>query len=91
MKTALGVDNISVPAERLNAKDQKVYDSLKAMNGAAFDKAYIEAQYTAHVEAVNLFTAYAQNGDNPHLKALAAQLLPTLKSHLNHISKLRSS
>ena len=59
--------------------------------GAAFNKAYIEAQYNAHVEAVNLFAAYAKSGDNAQLKALAAELLPTLQGHLDQVSRLRSS
>jgi len=91
MKAALSEAKIPPPPEKLNVKDQKVYDSLKQAQGAAFDKAYIEAQYNAHVEAVNLFSAYAKGGDNPRLKALAGELLPTLQGHLDHVSKLRSS
>jgi len=91
MKQALSQANIAAPPEKLGAKDQQTYDNLKAAQGAAFDKAYIEAQYNAHVEAVSLFRSYAQDGDNPRLKALAAELLPTLQGHLDQVSKLRSS
>ena len=91
MKQALSDAKIAAPPEKLNARDQQAFDSLKGAQGAAFDKAYIEAQYQAHVEAVSLFGAYAKNGDNARLKALAADLLPTLQGHLDHITKLRSS
>jgi putative membrane protein len=91
MKQALSDAKISSPPETLNAKDQAVLDNLKIAKGAAFNKAYIEAQYNAHVEAVNLFRAYVKNGDNPRLKALATDLLPTLQGHLDHITKLRSA
>jgi putative membrane protein len=91
MKQALSEAKIPAPPETLNAKDQTVLGNLKIAKGAAFNKAYIEAQYNAHVEAVTLFTAYAKNGDNPRLKALASELLPTLQGHLDHITKLRSS
>jgi putative membrane protein len=91
MKAALTEAGISPPPEKLSAKDAKVYDNLKAAQGVAFDKAYIEAQYSAHVEAVIQFGAYAKNGDNPRLKALAAELLPTLQGHLDHISKMRTA
>jgi putative membrane protein len=91
MKAALSEARIPAPPEKLDAKDQKVYDNLKAAKGAAFDKAYIEAQYNAHREAVSLFGSFAKNGDNARLKALAADLLPTLQGHLDHVSKLRSS
>jgi putative membrane protein len=90
MKQALAEAKIAAPPEKLNAKDQKVYDKLKAAKGSAFDKAYIEAQYNAHVEAVNLFATYAKNGDNPRIKALASELLPTLQMHLDEVTKLRS-
>jgi len=91
MKLALSQANIPAPPDKLNANDQKIFDNLKTAQDAAFDKTYIEAQYNAHVEAVNLFKAYAQDGDNPRLKALAADLLPTLQGHLDQVSKLRSS
>jgi putative membrane protein len=91
MKQALSEAKVQPPPEKLSAKDQKIYDALKGAHPATFDKAYIEAQYNAHVEAVNLFSTYAKNGDNQRLKALATDLLPTLQSHLDQIAKLRSS
>ena len=91
MKQTLADARLQAPTEPLSAKDQKALESLKAATSGAFDKAYIDAQYVAHVEAVNLFTAYAQNGDNPKVKALADELLPTLKAHLDHVTKMRSS
>lgn len=91
MKQALSEAKIPAPPETLNAKDQVVLDNLKIAKGAAFNKAYIEAQYNAHLEAVNLFGAYAKNGDNAQLKALASDLLPTLQGHLDHVTKLRSA
>src|SRR5262249_33407858 len=87
MKQDLSDANIPAPPETLNGKDRTALDNLKIAKGAAFNKAYIEAQYNAHVEAVNLFGAYAKNGDNPRLKALASDLLPTLQGHLDHITK----
>jgi putative membrane protein len=91
MKQALGDAKIAAPPEALNAKDQRTLDNLRIAKGAVFNKAYIEAQYNAHVETLNLFGAYAKNGDNPRLKTLASELLPTLQSHLDHITRLRSS
>ena len=43
----------------------------------------------AQVEAVDLFKAYAKDGDTPRLKAFAADLLPTLVGHLEHVKKLK--
>jgi putative membrane protein len=91
MKQVLSEAEIPAPPGTLNGKDQTVLDNLRVAKGAAFNKAYIEAQYNAHIEAVNLFSAYARDGDNPRLKALASDLLPTLQEHLDHIRRLRSS
>lgn len=88
-KQALADAKITLPSEKLDAKHQAIIDRLKAANGAAFDTAYIEAQTNAHVEAVDLFKAYAKDGDTPRLKAFAADLLPTLVGHLEHVKKLK--
>jgi putative membrane protein len=88
---ALSDANIPAPTPTLNGKDRTALDNLKIAKGATFNKAYIEAQYNAHLETVNLFDAYTKNGDNPRLKALAADLLPTLQGHLDHIARLRSA
>jgi putative membrane protein len=90
LKAALHDANLPIPPEQLSAKDQSVYDSLNATQGAAFDKAFVEAQYNAHVEAVNLFRAYSERGDNAHLKELSARYLPTLEGRLQQISNLRT-
>jgi putative membrane protein len=88
-KQALADAKITPPAEKLDAKHQVIIDRLKAANGAAFDAAYIEAQTTAHIEAVDLFKAYAKDGDTPRLKAFAADVLPTLEGHLDHVKHLK--
>jgi putative membrane protein len=61
---------------------------MKAAANPQFDRAYVEAQYTAHVEAITLMTDCACTSDNERLKALAAEILPTLKSHLDHVTRL---
>jgi putative membrane protein len=88
-KQAVADAKITPPSEKLDAKHQAIIDKLKAANGAVFDTAYIEAQTNAHVEAVDLFKAYAKDGDVPRLKAFAADVLPTLEGHLQHVKKLR--
>lgn len=87
-KQALADAKLTAPPEKLDAEHQAILDSLKA-NQVDFDKAYIAAQYHAHVETVALFKAYASNGENGRMKAFAADLLPTLQGHLDHVSKMR--
>jgi putative membrane protein len=89
LKAALGQARLAAPADALDAKHQTMLDNIKRADAATFDNTYVNAQYLAHVEAVNLFESYSKSGDNPQLKAFAADLLPTLRAHLDHVGKLR--
>jgi putative membrane protein len=88
-KQALKDAKIAPPAEQLDTKHQALLDALKAKDAASFDKAYIEVQYNAHVETVDLFKSYARSGDNARLKIFTNEVLPTLQGHLDHVAKLR--
>jgi putative membrane protein len=88
-KQAVAEAKVVPPAEKLDARHQALLDGLKARDAASFDKAYIDAQYDAHVETVDLFKAYASGGDNARLKQFAGELLPTLQAHLDHVGKMR--
>jgi putative membrane protein len=89
LKQAVAGARLPMPAEKLDARRQAIFDKLNAAHGEAFEKGYIAAQYDAHVEAVGLFKTYAKEGDTPQLKAFAADLVPMLEGHLSHVSKLR--
>jgi putative membrane protein len=90
-KRALADAQLTPPAEKLDAKHQAILDDLKAEDDASFDRAYIEAQYKAHVESVALFQAYANGGENARMKACAADVLPTLQGHFDHVTKMRNA
>jgi putative membrane protein len=67
-------------------------DELEELQKAAdFDAEYIDQQVTAHEDAVILFESYGQDGDDAKLKAFAAETLPTLKRHLEHVKKLKDA
>jgi len=88
-KAAVGkATGVTPPAEKLDDSHQGKLDDLKTKTGEDFDKAYIDAQQDAHDEAVSLFDSYANNGDDAALKAFAAETLPTLKAHKEHIDKM---
>jgi putative membrane protein len=90
-KQAVADAKLTPPAEKLDAKHQAILDDLKAKDDASFDRAYIEAQYKAHVETVALFQAYAKGGENARMKAFAADVLPTLQGHLDHVTKMHNA
>jgi putative membrane protein len=88
-KQAVSDANLTAPPEKLDAKHQAVFDDLKAKDAGTFDKAYIDAQYTAHVETIDLFKAYIRGGDHWRMRQFADELLPTLHAHLDHVKKMR--
>lgn len=72
----------------LDDDHQKKLDDLKAKTGKDFDDAYIDAQKSAHDDAVDLFDDYAKNGKDVALQAFAADTLPTLKMHQDKVKNL---
>jgi putative membrane protein len=87
-KQAVSDAKLTPPADKLDAKHQALLDDLEKKDGAAFDTAYVKAQHDGHVETVAMFEAYAKGGDNARIKQFAGEMLPTLKTHLDQVSKL---
>lgn len=80
---------MTAPPEALDARQTKILDGLKTKDGEAFDKAYVDAQYKAHIDTTEMFEAYVRNGDNTRIKQFASEMLPTLQTHLDYAIKLR--
>lgn len=72
---------VTVPSG-LNAKDQATKDRLSKLNGAAFDRAYMEDMVKDHREDIAEFRKEANSGQDPDVKAFAQKTLPTLQEHL---------
>lgn len=90
-KAALSEAGLKAPPEKTDAKHAAIVEKLKGLQGAEFDRLYIAAQREAHVETVALFEAYAAGGENARIKKFAAELLPLLRSHLEHVKALKVS
>jgi putative membrane protein len=89
MKEALASSGTGFsPAKNLSPEDRKTMDQLTAAPASAFDNLYVQAQSHAHDEAVNMFTNYADNGDNDSIKRFASDSLPVLKKHQNEAHNL---
>ena len=73
----------------LDTEHQKKLDELRGKSGKEFDTAYDGAQLQGHKDAVALFEAYSQKGDNADLKKWAGTTLPHLKEHLTMAEKLK--
>lgn len=70
------------PAKKMDAKHQEMLGKLSKMEGAAFDRAYMEGMVKDHEEAVKLFETQSKEGQDKALKGWAGEKLPTLKMHL---------
>jgi putative membrane protein len=88
-KEAVLDSKLTMPPDKLDARRQALMAELAGKQDADFDKAYIDAQFEAHVETVDLFKGYAQGGEDSRMRAFAADLLPALEAHLEHVSKMR--
>ena len=74
--------NLAQPEYAMLQDQRDLLMTLTALEGAAFDRKYVEDQIQAHKEAINLLDTYSKRGDNAALKQLASTLLPTIKEHL---------
>lgn len=75
----------------LDSRRQGMIENLKGAAPEDFDTRYTNQQVNAHQEAVILFRGYSESGDNPVLKAAAAETLPKIEEHLNHVKMLDKS
>jgi putative membrane protein len=77
--------------EEMQPKQAQQLKELQAASGKDFEAKYIMMQVEAHKEAVALFAAYADNGDDPALREFAKKTLPTLKMHEKHIKEVQAA
>jgi putative membrane protein len=80
--TALASQEGLNPPEQPDARQEAAANWLKTRGGAAFDRAYLGAAIKDHEETIVLFAKEAELGQDPKLKAFAAETLPTLRRDL---------
>jgi putative membrane protein len=72
---------VELPAG-LTAEDQALRDRLTALQGADFDRTYMQEMVKDHTQDVAEFEKAAQTASDPDVKAWAASKLPILRDHL---------
>lgn len=82
--------SIALPTEMIGRHRTMLQTLTEAGHGNSNTRAYIDSQRAAHNEAVALYTAYAQSGDNAELRSFAQKTLPALRGHLDHIRSIES-
>ncbi len=79
-------------SQSLKAGGEKNLTNLKKLNGAAFDKAYIDHEVEYHQSVLDaLDKTLVPSAHNAELKALLVKVRPAFVAHLEHAKQLQSS
>jgi putative membrane protein len=90
LKTIAGAKNITLPGETPQSPMHATLAKLEKLEGAAFDRAYVEDQIRDHQKTIALFEREVKTGKDAELKAFAEKTLPTLKEHLTTVQDLKT-
>jgi putative membrane protein len=74
-------DGIAVP-DALDQEHKAMRDRLEAMDGAEFDRAYLQGQVVDHQKTAQLLEYEIGSGQDTKLKSFAAEVLPVVLQHL---------
>jgi putative membrane protein len=79
-------------SKHLTAVGEKAMQRLKGMNGAKFDKAYINNEVIYHEIVLDaLDKTLIPNAQNPKLKALLVKVRPAIAAHLDHAKQVQAA
>jgi putative membrane protein len=79
--------NVKVP-DSPSSKDKAIMAKLQALNGDAFDKAYIRDMVKDHEEDQKEFRQASMNASNPEVKQAATQGEQVITEHLQMIQQI---
>ncbi len=72
-------DKVEIAAPSVDGEQQGLLGKLQSLEGAEFDKAYVESQLFAHQRTISYYRGYADKGNN--LAKFAAETTPQLVKH----------
>ena len=79
-------------SQSLKTGGEKNIANLKKLQGAAFDKAYIDNEVTYHQQVLDaLDKTLIPSASNAELKALLVKVRPAFVAHLEHAKKIQTS
>jgi len=73
----------------LDTKHQGMVDKLAALNGSAFDEAYISAMVKGHKMDAKAFKAESVATTDADIKSFVDKSLPVVEMHLEHIKTMK--
>jgi putative membrane protein len=79
-------------SQSLKADGEKSLAHLKTLEGAAFDKAYVDREVAYHQQVIDaLDKTLIPGATNEELKALLVKVRPAFVAHLEHAKRLQAS
>lgn len=82
--------SLNVP-KGLDATHEKMIAPLEKMEGAAFDRRYVQEMISGHEHAIAVYQKEAESAQNPDIKSYASQALPVLQKHLSGANDLKKA
>jgi putative membrane protein len=79
-------ENFTLPT-RLTFDQRSIVERLNGLEGAEFDRAYVDQMKINHQSAISLFQNEADNGINPRVKNFARVTLPSLHHHQEMVNR----
>lgn len=59
--------------------------------GPEYDAMFVNASLQGHQEALNIHGSYAQAGDDPGLRRIAAGAIPLIQRHIAQLSRMQAT
>jgi putative membrane protein len=75
----------------LNQEQKELHNRLNALQGEAFDQAYIEAMVKDHEKDLKMYREQAKSAPTEALRGYFAQHVTVLEKHLKHCQSVRDS
>jgi len=79
--------NLEIP-DSMDRKHEDMLKSLQQTPSGDFDEAYLNIQYDAHQEALQLHRSYANGGDDDALQNAAEMIVPVIEEHIDHLKEI---
>jgi len=88
---AMRVGGVDVPAQvTMDARKSQMLQQLRAAQGPAFDRAYIEGQVMGHQELLQIHQTMARSAPTPVERALSTLAVASIQQHLVMLQGLQN-
>lgn len=79
---------MTVPPPALMPDQQRMLADIEGASGTNAETVYLAHQRTAHEKSLNLNQTYANSGETPALREVAAGIVPVVQSHIDALAKI---